>query len=425
MQIFFLFVTLQYLINQSFAGTRNKSIAPQAIASILEYLSRQSRTVDIITYGTEYEASNNFIGSILLRVNFSSAVRILDGCRRNPLILNTSSILIFDSKENFMRFATTISWQNDENFRRKHLVSVANLTIVDLRAIPTTVWPLFNSVNFLVNGNDKSIDVAQNIIFSAHACREGLVTVFNRFDRGTRRWHRTDLYPNKYQNLHGCPLFVAVIANITHSAVKQMIEVLSTSRNFTIQRLAYKRNRDNNVPFTFDFIEQFIEYGVTATPSIPIVFAQVYFVIPPGEPFDQLEKMFMMFEVEVWLAIFFTFSIALCTILIISLMSQSVKNLVYGSNFTSPAMNLISTFLIGAQHQVPRNSFARYLLILFIIFSLIIRTCHQSLLFKLLQADLRKPRIQSLEELQEKNFTFIGPMPLETLNVEIKSEGRI
>lgn len=118
-----------------------------------------------------------------------------------------------------------------------------------------------------------------------------------------------------------------------------MIKVLSTSRNFTIRRLAYKRNRDNNVPFAFDFIEQFIEHGVTATPSIPIVFAQLYFVTPPGEPFDQLEKMFMMFEVEAWLAIFFTFSVALCTILI-SLMSQSMKNLIYGSNLTSPGHEL-------------------------------------------------------------------------------------
>ena len=46
---------------------------------------------------------------------------------------------------------------------------------------------------------------------------------------------------------------------------------------------------------------------------------------------------------------------------------------------------------------------------LFIIWCLIIRTCHQSMLFELLQADIRKPTMTTLEQLFQSNVTFFAP----------------
>jgi len=58
---------------------------------------------------------------------------------------------------------------------------------------------------------------------------------------------------------------------------------------------------------------------------------------------------------------------------------------------------------------LPSSNFGRILLILFIMFSMIIRTVHQGELYSNLQSDLRKPEIQTIAELLEKNFTIYGP----------------
>lgn len=170
----------------------------------------------------------------------------------------------------------------------------------------------------------------------------------------------------------------------------------------------YPYNPHHKVPFPYEIIELFTTSTMEAVHSVPLEFDTLYFAIPPGEPYDQLTKMFMMFDSEVWIAITVTFLIGLVAIQIVNRLSRQLQSLIYGSNITTPTLNLISIFLCGGQIRTPPNSFARFLLILFIIFSLIIRTCHQSTLFRFLQDDLRKPRVTSFDELVYENFTFYG-----------------
>ncbi len=50
----------------------------------------------------------------------------------------------------------------------------------------------------------------------------------------------------------------------------------------------------------------------------------------------------------------------------------------------------------------------RFILILVIVWSLIIRTCYQSMLYEFLQTDMRKPAVTTFRDLRERNFTFYG-----------------
>jgi hypothetical protein len=113
------------------------------------------------------------------------------------------------------------------------------------------------------------------------------------------------------------------------------------------------------------------------------------------------------FDRETWIAICVTFIIALIVIHVIKFASKQVQNFVFGRNITTPTLNLFSIFLSGGQHRTPGRNFARYLLMLFIIWSLIFRTCYQSMMFENLTSDLRHPRVKTVEELVEKNFTVV------------------
>lgn len=399
--------------------TRRDSSAAKAIVHILnDYLAENSKTVDLIDFESTLGCSGRLFDSILRHANGSVPLQVSKDGDNNQLDLklNVSTILTFESIKSFKERISSINWQSNPKERHKHLVSVHNMTTDDLENFTPEDGFKIDCVNFLVNENERSIDLAQNVMFSEHACQESRWHVFNRFDKLKMKWTHSDFYPNKYRNLHGCPLVVAVNAIGHYPYVRNVIWCLSTIRNFTILRKEYKPNDSrNHVPFQFDFVELFINsilVNAASVPSVPLIFSPAYFVIPPGEPYSQLEKMFMMFDFEVWIAIFVTFMIALVSIQIVNLTTQSAKSLVYGSNITSPTLNLMATFLVGGQNQMPRSSFARFLLLLFMVFSLIIRTCHQSTLFKFLQADLRKPKISSYQELVDRNFTYLSVKPI-------------
>lgn len=69
-------------------------------------------------------------------------------------------------------------------------------------------------------------------------------------------------------------------------------------------------------------------------------------------------------------------------------------------------MNVAGSLYGISQKVLPGKNFSRFLLMLFLMFCLIIRTAWQGKMFELMQKDMTKREIQSIEELIEKNFTF-------------------
>jgi hypothetical protein len=133
----------------------------------------------------------------------------------------------------------------------------------------------------------------------------------------------------------------------------------------------------------------------------------VTFTVPAGEPYTQLEKMFLMFDKETWICIGVTLAGSLLVIQVINFMSVQVQKFVFGRDIRTPSLNVASIFLNGGQMRMPGRNFARFLLMMFIVWSLIIRTCYQSILYKNLQQDMRRPRITTFEELNDKNFSIV------------------
>lgn len=93
-------------------------------------------------------------------------------------------------------------------------------------------------------------------------------------------------------------------------------------------------------------------------------------------------------------------------IVIVRFMPRQVGARVFGSRVTHPALNVLYAFFGLGQTILPRRSFARFLLMVLILFSLIIRTAYQGKSFEFLQQDMRKKDVQTIAELLEKNYTL-------------------
>lgn len=129
-------------------------------------------------------------------------------------------------------------------------------------------------------------------------------------------------------------------------------------------------------------------------------------MIPPGEPITPLEKLLLPFSRTVWIWIAITITIGVSIIRVVKFLPRKVQNFVFGSNVATPSINLLIAIMGGSQTVLPRRNFARFLLMLMLIWSLTMRSCYQGQLYKHLQSDKRKPEIKTIEEMIERNFTL-------------------
>lgn len=141
--------------------------------------------------------------------------------------------------------------------------------------------------------------------------------------------------------------------------------------------------------------------------TTPFFQTQLFWALPDGKPYTEFQKMWMMFEIDLWIAIAVFILLWFASIQLINLMPKTVQKFVYGSNVCTPKLNMLSLFLNGLQHKVPGRNFARFVLTLLIIWCLIIRTCYQSMLFTFLQSDLReKVHVEDYDDLLKNRTPF-------------------
>lgn len=134
--------------------------------------------------------------------------------------------------------------------------------------------------------------------------------------------------------------------------------------------------------------------------SVPFIL-----IVPPGKPLTAFEKLFRPFHVIVWVLLISTFITAISVITIIKLKRANVARIyVLGVDNNSPYLNILISFIGGSMTILPKNTFARTLLMFFLLFSIVKRTLYQAALFQMLQSDVRHREIQSIDELVEKNF---------------------
>ena len=400
---------------------KQSSVVPYAINEVIKkhFLSPTAKNpgnVDIVRFGNEIVEFKDLL-KIKKRTTTKSAVYNYQGdCNFMPknrtYNLTEASIVFLESKECFKDFASKIIWNTNEAMRHHHLVYAPGLTSWDVAKTFSKKFNFYgfkiDHVSFLVNKTEESIDLVSGFMFTEQACHQLQVKKINHFSLKTMEWENSIFYPKKYENFHGCVLTVASV----DGEIVNLHRIIFQDHLNAVLRQCSSNDISVNTPKDCDLIGcQYPLYHVDFEFLIAYPHRDVAstFLIGPGEPYTDVERMFMMFDDELWIAIGVTLIIAVSITLCLNLVSRRVKTFIAGQGIHSPTLNLISIFLNGGQVRVPGGSFARFLFILFIMWSLIIRTCHQSMLFELLQADLRKPTVKTLDELFESNLTlFLG-----------------
>ena len=425
-RLLFLMMTLQKSVlllifaSQVFCGVFDPEWAVvEAINQMMQiYFVKNSPKVDLIHFGKN-EKIQKIIKALMRNRKEQISFKVIDGnCFGfKKVLLNSSSILLFESSKNFTKFFKLITWKDDYNNELKnHLVHFPKGLDTDLDFIKTYFPTVTNNtnitngfamdqVNFLINVNQTSIDLTTSFMFTPQSCRSITFKVINTFDMSTMQWNRTEnknFYPRKTRHLHGCEFAIKNEEKKLHEDFL-FNKLVNTFISISGGSLVISwRNADMYSQYFYTFEPK--RFPSKTKLSFPILYDNWVFLVPPEEEFSQVEKILLPFEYEIWIAIVSTLLLALVVAELINQTSNKVRNFVFGVK--SPAIVLVSIFLAGRQSKTPKRNFARFCLLLFIIWSLIIRTYYQSMLYKNFKFEIRKHELQNVFKAVDRNFLF-------------------
>ncbi|CAG9812359.1 unnamed protein product [Chironomus riparius] len=351
----------------------------------------------------------------------------------------------------------------------KHFVFIPNLSFGQLKSsriynyykkLPLRATNVFIHAYFITNEAD-TVTLSTVEWFSPHGCNRPNLHKLNVFDKKSQKWSSKLKDYEKFLNYHNCelvmmlpvPLDDGLIYHISGFAI-----INDDNTNFKIFGIS---------PVIFEMAAKLHNYRPSYQPAYigpywmqiideeaidleeingKIKEINVYFEISamtgmdrclqvskvvtnlktnifvtPGDKYTPYEKFTLPFDVNTWILLFMTFATTFLTILIINRLSKSTQNIVYGDKVETPIWNVIRIFFGISQTKLPNKKFSRFILMIFIYFCLIFRTCFQSKFFEFMTSEPRHPPPKTIENLIDRNYTIYSTQSTKHL-FEIEDE---
>jgi hypothetical protein len=133
-------------------------------------------------------------------------------------------------------------------------------------------------------------------------------------------------------------------------------------------------------------------------------YAVTFNIIVPQQSLTSLQKFFVPFNVDVWITLTILLFIAVVIIAVLEYKVKFVRNFIIGEQIRNPYTEMLTAFIGNSTPHLPRRNFARYLLMTFILFSLVMRTVYTGGLFKFLQSDAKVTPIESVSDLVASKY---------------------
>lgn len=302
--------------------------------------------VQLITFNYGSNGKNEkLIDELLRNKNDSIAFQVSKSSAENywKTKLNISSILMFDSHENFKAVSRNITWVSDVRKRSKNLVFIRNATISDIVGIENEFS--IDSTSFLLNDDGKSIELVASYMFTPRACRSSRLTTINRFFMDKMSWESSKIFPRKYRNMYNCKLIAGDSTSGSGSFDGwNIIKTLSKIYNFKVELKIFNTTawRSIKAPQIADVdLIMKIDSHAGFVQSVTFHTMGFSFAHPQGELYTQVEKMYIMFDCETWVAIIVTFVVSLVVIKVVNLLSKTIQHFIFGRLIQTPTMNLI------------------------------------------------------------------------------------
>ncbi|XP_070496109.1 uncharacterized protein [Chironomus tepperi] len=347
------------------------------------------------------------------------------------------SVLIVD---NFKSFDTSRSFINSATFKYSgfQIVILLDGNLEDVHNIFTYFWSKdISNVIALINQNGTLL-LNFEPFRNPQRCDDTSPKVINNFIDG--KFTSKITFKKRFHNLNLCPITVTTFKdsvaafkeNLPNGSIVikgyeiDMIRTIAEMLNFTL----HLKFREGTYQWGMIHENGTITAGMAdlKDKKTDILVGDMYLKLPRLKYFDSsmsynnyplffilssemklnwFEKLLKPFQPIIWIILLMAFCVGIAVIWIINVKFKHLKEFVYGKGVNHPASNMISVCIGLPQLVLPQRNFARFILMMFIILCLIIRSIYLGSLYKTLQSDLRHKEPQVIDELIDKDYLFV------------------
>lgn len=418
---------------QRFTVTQNQSNLGDALATIVNskiFLKKSNLNL----FSHESFETRDFKAFFLLKLVRSQTVVLEESPsskRRNSL-----SIFVIKSCDEFTRRFGNFD-SSKLSLSGLYVLVAMNKTTNECNEIFEILWQrqMYNVI--LLSEDGDVISVTTFVPFSDDSCNDTKSILINQFKDGEFVNSTETLFPAKMRNLHNCPIRVSISNSsepfiFTKPSVNGSI-YLSGRDIHLINTLAKKLNFTTK----YTFIGKagfFYENGTAEGPLKALLEAgadfslsdlwlkasrlnyfdassfyitdKIVFTVPPGRELTSFELLILPFKSTVWALWCIYFVVGFLVIIVIQSRSKAVQNYVFGSEVKTPLINLFIGFVGGVQSVLPKANFPRFLLMVFLLYSLVIRTVYQGAYYRILRSDRHHKEVETIEQMIREDYRF-------------------
>lgn len=376
-------------------------------------------------------AKQCFTTDIAFRVEMAKS---LDYTPKRPKLTNIFTVQTFsDFEEAFVNFSP-----EKFQFNGDYLIVLSHGKIPEIELIFKMLWSVqVVNVNIIYELDNGTVIVETFSPFDSAECGNTDAFIVNRFENDTFEQDERMLYTEKLHDLHNCPIRVATSNNSSpyvfaekhpngsyylHGRDISLINALAHALKFKIE-IVFVGNEgfiyENGTaegPFELllkseaDIIVADYWLKVNRLKFVdnttPYINQHIAFIIPPGSELTSLEKFIKPLGYTTWALLIMYISIGVMVIYFVGRGSMQLQDFVFGSGVRAPYMNVLVAIFGGSQKIVPKRNFARYLLMVFLMYCLVMRTLYTGSLYRFLQSKVNHKEVQSIDEMVQKDFKF-------------------
>lgn len=324
------------------------------------------------------------------------------------------------------------------------------MTNEELKAIFDACWDIgiFN-VEVVFTDENGSVLVKTFIPFDEKICFDTIPATVNEFKDGKFVRDTQSIFANKLTDLHNCPVRISTTTNVepfiffdektkklsgrTVKLIDTLSELIRFHADYTYIGVsgsfypngsasgALKALLDNKADISFSNWWLKTSRLQWLSSSAAYSSDQIVFLVPPGRDLNSIEKLVFPFSNASWLCIVIVLLISMLVIAIVKVQNERISSFVFGLRNSSPFFNLFIGFVGDSQSILPTTNFARYLLMMFLLYTMVIRTLYQGYYYELLKSNIRIKEVQTISEMIERDYKFIVLPGSEDLYTEFES----
>jgi len=428
-----------------------------AIADICNhFFIKESINFDLIIYGESTRHLDDVLDGILGFVgkNFTKTVKHVESIFKWNHKIEDSAVVLFYNLDHLIYFNSHV---NLLNLPPKIFRFVIYCEICDDFEIPgykyyDTDLPHISELEYFVVNENSSIHFKAFNYFMENSCNQKKFKTLNIFNKTSQKWKENFQNYKNFENFNGCMLtctdefdvylhlnkynselikcvtstesfefclnlFIDIMSRPgvgVRGITYEIFEALSKRANFTanyqfsassfvIPRTEYIINQKITI-YRVGLYKEHVESTQMSTTFFDI---QIGIFMSPTELYTNFEKLLLPFDDTTWIFLVAIFSTAAIFTFVMKFMPKNIRRIFYGRGIKTPGLNVIQIFFGIGQTHLPNESLLRFILIFFVLFCLIMRTCYQSKMFDFITSDMRKPPPKTLEDVIEQGYTVV------------------